>query len=338
MGKFIVPNIFIAGTKAKAQEVNENFVSIQEELEKKALKEGSQTQTFYVANATEDGQAVSKNQMQNFVNETNNSTLAKIGVDKLSLFANSGNTDEEGNAELITFSDLELTFLVGNNYPSLKGNLLGENIEITEIENFSLSGFANGKYNIFVNKNGEISVLSNNIYIQPKQPSLILNDVWVDTSSVPDKITQFDGSNKINFDKLLIGKVTIENSQITSVTTIPYDSKTVTIVNQSHNAHIIETYQNEHSWYRIWSDGFVEQGGIISNMGVNSYRDITLLKTYKDMNFSVIASFRTVYTGSWGNTMGVVPISNSQFRVAQGWYGDSIAVDIQWRTCGYTEF
>ena len=56
------------------------------------------------------------------------------------------------------------------------------------------------------------------------------------------------------------------------------------------------------------------------------------------MNFSVIASFRTVYTGSWGNTMGVVPISNSQFRVAQGWYGDSIAVDIQWRTCGYTEF
>lgn len=338
MGKFIVPNIFVAGTKAKAQEVNENFVSIQEELEKKALKEGSQTQTFYVANATEDGQAVSKNQMQNFVNETNNSTLAKIGADKLSLFANSGNTDEEGNAELITFSDLELTFLVGNNYPSLKGNLLGENIEITEIENFSLSGFANGKYNIFVNKNGEISVLSNNIYIQPKQPSLILNDVWVDTSSVPDKITQFDGSNKINFDKLLIGKVTIENSQITSVTTVPYNSKEVTIVNQSHNAHIIETYQNEHSWYRIWSDGFVEQGGIISNMGVNSYRDITLLKTYKDMNFSVIASFRTVYTGSWGNTMGVVPISNSQFRVAQGWYGDPIAVDIQWRTCGYTEF
>lgn len=34
MGKFIVPNIFIAGTKAKAQEVNENFASIQEELEK----------------------------------------------------------------------------------------------------------------------------------------------------------------------------------------------------------------------------------------------------------------------------------------------------------------
>lgn len=337
MGKFIVPNIFVAGTKAKAQEVNENFVSIQEELEKKALKEGSQTQTFYVANATEDGQAVSKNQMQNFVNETNNSTLAKIGVDKLSLFANSGNTDEEGNAELITFSDLELTFLVGNNYPSLKGNLLGENIEITEIENFSLSGFANGKYNIFVNKNGEISVLSNNIYIQPKQPSLILNDVWVDTSSVPDKITQFDGSNKINFDKLLIGKVTIENSQITSVKTVPYNSKEVTVVNQNHNAQIVETYVCDHSWYRVWSDGFVEQGGIVLDMDVNCCRDVALLKPYKNTNYSVIASFRWGSSGSWGNTMGAYPISNSAIRVVQGWYGDHIVLHIQWRTCGYVD-
>ena len=108
--------------------------------------------------------------------------------------------------------------------------------------------------------------------------------------------------------------------------------------NISSNIHFVtETYQNEHSWYRVWSDGFVEQGGIILTMGVNSYRDITLLKPYEDVKFSVIASFRTVYTRSWGNTMGVVPISNSQFRVAQGWYGDTIAVDIQWRACGYTE-
>ena len=337
MGKFIVPNIFIAGTKAKAQEVNENFASIQEELEKKALKEGSENQTFYVANATEDGQAVSKNQMQTFVAETNNTTLAKACADKLSLFASSGNTNNEGNAELIIFSDLELTFLVGNNYPTLKGNIQGENIEIKEIENFSLSGFVNGTYNIFVNKNGEISALSNNIYIQPQEPTLLLNDIWVDTSIMPDRILQFNGSNKVNFEGLFIGKVVIENSEITSVTTIPYDSKTVTIVNQSHNAHIIETYQNEHSWYRIWSDGFVEQGGIVESMGVKSTRTITLLKPYKDTNYSVIASFRSGTTGSWGNTMGAYPVSNTQIRVVQGWYGDTIKVHIQWRACGYLE-
>ncbi len=337
MGKFIVPNIFVAGTKAKAQEVNENFASIQEELEKKALKEGSETQTFYVADATEEGQAVSKGQMQNFVSETNNSTLTKIYSDKLSLFANSGNINEDGNADLITFSELELTFLVGNNYPSLKGNIQGENIEILEIESFSLSGFADGSYNIFVDKNGEISALSNNIYIQPQEPTLLLNDIWIDTSIMPDKILQFNGSNKVDFEKLFIGKVVIENSEITSVTTMPYNSKAVTIVNQSHNAHIIETYQNEHSWYRVWSDGFVEQGGIVQSMGVKSTRTITLLKPYKDTNYSVVASFRSGTTGSWGNTMGAYPLNNTQIRVVQGWYGDTITVHIQWRACGYLE-
>lgn len=337
MGKFIVPNIFVAGTKAKAQEVNENFASIQEELEKKALKEGSETQTFYVADATEEGQAVSKGQMQNFVSETNNSTLTKICSDKLSLFANSGNINEDGNADLITFSELELTFLVGNNYPSLKGNIQGENIEILEIESFSLSGFADGSYNIFVDKNGEISALSNNIYIQPQEPTLLLNDIWIDTSIMPDKILQFNGSNKVDFEKLFIGKVVIENSEITSVTTMPYNSKAVTIVNQSHNAHIIETYQNEHSWYRVWSDGFVEQGGIVQSMGVKSTRTITLLKPYKDTNYSVVASFRSGTTGSWGNTMGAYPLNNTQIRVVQGWYGDTITVHIQWRACGYLE-
>ena len=337
MGKFIVPNIFVAGTKAKAQEVNENFASIQEELEKKALKEGSKTQTFYVADATEEGQAVSKGQMQNFVSETNNSTLTKICSDKLSLFANSGNTNEDGNADLITFSELELTFLVGNNYPPLKGNIQGENIVISEIENFSLSGFANGTYNIFVDKNGEISALSNNIYIQPQEPTLLLNDIWVDTSIMPDKILQFNGTSKVNFEGFFIGKVIIENSEITSVTTMPYNSKAVTIVNQSHNAHIIETYQNEHSWYRVWSDGFVEQGGIVQSMGVKSARTITLLKPYKDTNYSVVASFRSGTTGSWGNTMGAYPLNNTQIRVVQGWYGDTITVHIQWRACGYLE-
>ena len=337
MGKFIVPNIFIAGTKAKAQEVNENFASIQEELEKKALKEGSKTQTFYVANATEDGQAVSKNQMQTFVAETNNTTLAKACADKLSLFANSGNTDNEGNAELITFSDLELTFLVGNNYPTLKGNIQGENIEIKEIENFSLSGFVNGIYNIFVNKNGEISALSNNIYIQPQEPTLLLNDIWVDTSIMPDRILQFNGSNKVNFEGLFIGKVVIENSKITSVTTIPYDSKTVTIVNQSHNAHIIETYQNEHSWYRIWSDGFAEQGGIVQSMSQDTTRTITLLTPYKDTNYSVIVSFRSGKAGSWGSTIGGYPINNTQIKIVYGHYGDTFSVNVQWRACGYLE-
>ena len=72
-------------------------------------------------------------------------------------------------------------------------------------------------------------------------------------------------------------------------------------------------------------------------MGVNSARTITLLKPYKDTQSSVIASFRSGTTGSWGNTMGAYPVNNTQIRIVQGWYGDTITVHIQWRACGYLE-
>ena len=72
-------------------------------------------------------------------------------------------------------------------------------------------------------------------------------------------------------------------------------------------------------------------------MDVNCCRDVALLKPYKNTNYSVIASFRWGSSGSWGNTMGAYPISNSAIRVVQGWYGDHIVLHIQWRTCGYVD-
>ncbi len=297
MSKFVVPNIFIAGTKAKAQEVNENFASIQDELEKKASKEGNENQTFYVANAIEDCQAISMGQTQNLIEKVKTETLAKIDIDKLSLFANSGNVNEDGIADLISFSGAELTFLVGNNYENLKGNIQGENVEISEIGNFNLSGFADGMYNIFIDKNGIIDILSNNVYIQPKQPTMVMNDIWVNTSIVPCSIKQFNGTDCVNFEKLFIGKVKIANSQIESVSTCAYSSSDVTIINQIHSARVIESYVNGTSWYRIWSDGWLEQGGTCGNISVEyATGNISFLKPFKDANYSLTMSVQVNLT------------------------------------------
>ena len=52
-------------------------------------------------------------------------------------------------------------------------------------------------------------------------------------------------------------------------------------------AYITETYQNGNSWYRIWSDGWCEQGFII-NANVTS---ITLLKPFTTTTYNVLFSF-----------------------------------------------
>lgn len=62
---------------------------------------------------------------------------------------------------------------------------------------------------------------------------------------------------------------------------------------------IVETYKNGNSWYRVWSDGWVEQGG---QKGANT-TTITFLKPFKDysyyLNILCIRSERTSGGYQW---------------------------------------
>ena len=49
---------------------------------------------------------------------------------------------------------------------------------------------------------------------------------------------------------------------------------------------VIETYQNGTSWYRVWSDGWCEQGGELS-WSNNTVTTISFIKTFKDINYNI---------------------------------------------------
>lgn len=51
---------------------------------------------------------------------------------------------------------------------------------------------------------------------------------------------------------------------------------------------VVETYVNGTSWYRVWSDGWCEQGGV--STGANELT-VTLLKPYKDTKYSVLMTY-----------------------------------------------
>ena len=56
---------------------------------------------------------------------------------------------------------------------------------------------------------------------------------------------------------------------------------------------VIESYKNSTSWYRIYSDGWVEQGGVClvpeTSAQTNGYIDVTLLIPMNDTNYSTFA-------------------------------------------------
>lgn len=91
--------------------------------------------------------------------------------------------------------------------------------------------------------------------------------------------------------------------------------------------HITQTYANGTSWYRIWSDGWCEQGGRIPPSGVG-FTTVTLLKPYKDTNYTL--SVCPLRGGSAADARYGDIISESQITVGHdGGNGAS------WRTCGY---
>lgn len=69
-------------------------------------------------------------------------------------------------------------------------------------------------------------------------------------------------------------------------------------VDKEGAAWVVDTYHNDTEWYRIWSDGWIEQGGImLANVYVNARHTITFPTAFSSTNYS----FNT--TAVWNGNM-----------------------------------
>ena len=94
-------------------------------------------------------------------------------------------------------------------------------------------------------------------------------------------------------------------------------------------AHIVESYVNGTSWYRVYSDGWCEQGGYIPAGSTSS--TISLLKNYVNTNYQVKTS--PCSTGdNFTSNITSYPQSGSQFIWNS--YNNSATSKI-WQACGY---
>ena len=106
---------------------------------------------------------------------------------------------------------------------------------------------------------------------------------------------------------------------------------------RKQSEQIVENVQNnDGSWYRLYADGWVEQGGYYSGSGNN--KEVTLLKTMTDTNYSIMLncngtagapysgcsratstskisiSIPTAYSGGWWQVKGKSAINMSSFQ------------------------
>lgn len=93
--------------------------------------------------------------------------------------------------------------------------------------------------------------------------------------------------------------------------------------------HITTTYVNGDSWYRVYSDGWCEQGSVFTN--TSNKQSVTLLQNYINTNYNVQL---TILNSAEGSSTSNVKVNSKSTSSFEAWV-ESAERPIMWRACGY---
>ena len=109
------------------------------------------------------------------------------------------------------------------------------------------------------------------------------------------------------------------------------------LINLENRKYIIETWNEGTEWYRVWSDGWIEQGGQSYN-AVDSEITIQLHKPYTNSDYFITQT--TGFNGAWSQFVTgwyipatIVSVTNSSFVIH--FFPDNGLNIRRWYTCGY---
>ena len=128
------------------------------------------------------------------------------------------------------------------------------------------------------------------------------------------------------------GKANISLSNVTA-------SDMTTAMENSNTPVITESYYNNetYSWYRVYSDGWCEQGGQLLNVNYNSPTSIVFLKPFINANYTLsgmasseFTSYPDAFVGWYWGTKTATSVS-LWARVVTNAY----PVSYTWQACGY---
>ena len=95
---------------------------------------------------------------------------------------------------------------------------------------------------------------------------------------------------------------------------------------------VVDTYSDDSgNWYRVYSDGWVEQGSTTDTFSQGSSKTVTLLKPMADTFYAISFSEQCSYVAS-GQANTVISAKNTAgFTIARG---GAVSAPVTWYVCG----
>ena len=223
----------------------------------------------------------------------------------------------------------EVNYKVDSLNPLVIVTKAGAEKTIYGINNDQLTGLSDGRYNKFIDEYGS-EFLKNVIYrgySEPSSPSA--GDVWI-KRTFPVEVYKYTGSTWEDYSKIYIGSVDIEGGSISD-----HKPRNAYICDNGFtstlwNRQVVKAGSTINNyWYRIYSDGWCEQGGRIP--GVNGTSGTLVLPIpFRDTNYVVVTN--------GGNTSAATFTCNTLSGITTssvGWVKSNAAITGDWVAYGF---
>ena len=221
------------------------------------------------------------------------------------------------------------------------GVLKNTEVEITSVRTITLGSADTTDYIGYLSPTGIDYMLATNYYESAIPPTNKNGYVmWLNTQDNHFYVKNFSvsGSEWELVDALgNVCKFTTSSGKITK-----FESKSVLSLLDTNTfnlvPHIVETWSNGTSWYRLYSDGWCEQGGRLYYPSSSQECVITFHKPYTNTNYTLTTTTGD-FNGSYQYTSGfnwqwitVRSVTNTSFAV---WSGQYACSSWSWKAEGY---
>ena len=267
--------------------------------------------TDWVTLDTQTAQTFTKNQQKTY--PVNSETSYR----QYRIVFSDGEETSGGNGELSQIS-FDVDNILFEYKTAVNGHLIADISQKTAIDTlYSETGIAD--FYILDSTNNQFYLPRNKYFMQLTDSTTLLNNY--NKPGLPNITGTFDGIDKYAGDptgafaiekssavygnsetvqppssnKLLYYKVghTVTNSGSIDVANVLSDinlleaNKADKDLSNCTKPYVTETYQNGASWYRVWSDGWCEQGGLLPSASSAQKVTVTFLKTFSNTNYNI---------------------------------------------------
>ena len=294
------PFTFVANTYAKASEVNANFDTVYSQVNSNISAIAQNTTD--IDNLENNKADINGSSAQRFA--VADAITNGDAINKQTLFRSIGNSIDYISGFTITKDsgspDDTIIVSAGSCYDSTKAAVLSLSSSVTKQ---NLNQGASATYYVYVIGNSTGSSV----------------DVLISTSSTSPALPSGYTLHR------LIGNYTTDaDSKISIINSFGFNSNI-----PSPTSVVVESYVNGKSWYRVYSDGWCEQGGVHDAGSAVQGTTISLLKNFVDTNYYVMT---TGYETTDAKGVNITAVTTSKFSV---WSWNSGYRYTMWSACGY---